>query len=80
MLNSDFLHALSSKAAALFPAAEQARAKLEQELYGLLQTSLGKLHLVTREEFDAQCEVLARATARITELEQRLTHYPRADS
>lgn len=72
MLNQEFLRSLSSKAASLFPAAESARAKLEQELYGLLQTSLGKLHLVTREEFDAQCEVLARASARITELEQRL--------
>lgn len=72
MLNQEFLRSLSNRAAALFPAAESARAKLEQELYALLQTSLGKLHLVTREEFDAQREVLARASARIAELEARL--------
>jgi BMFP domain-containing protein YqiC len=72
MLNQEFLRNLSSKAATLFPAAESARARLEQEIYSLLQTSLGKLHLVTREEFDAQCEVLTRASARIAELEQRL--------
>ena len=72
MLNNDFLHALSRKAAELFPAAEAGRAKLEKELHTLLQASLGKLHLVTREEFDAQRDVLARANARITELEQRL--------
>jgi BMFP domain-containing protein YqiC len=72
MLNQEFLRSLSSKAASLFPAAESARARLEQELYGLLQTSLGKLQLVTREEFDAQRAVLARAADRISELEQRL--------
>ncbi|HTQ99425.1 MAG TPA: accessory factor UbiK family protein [Candidatus Acidoferrum sp.] len=71
-MNNDFLHALSQKAAALFPAAEAGRARLEHELHALLQASLGKLHLVTREEFDAQREVLARANARIAELEQRL--------
>jgi ubiquinone biosynthesis accessory factor UbiK len=72
MLNNEFLRSLSTRAAALFPAAESARVKLEQELYGLLQSSLGKLHLVTREEFDAQREVLTRAAARIAELEERL--------
>lgn len=77
MLNSDFLHSLSKKAAALFPAAEAARHKLEEELYGLLQASLGKLHLVTREEFTAQTEVLSRASARIAELEARLEQLER---
>ena len=72
MLDSEFLRSLSARAAALFPAAESARTKLEQELYGLLQGTLGKLHLVTREEFDAQRQVLARATSRIAELEERV--------
>lgn len=72
MFNQEFLHGLSAKAAALFPAADQARAKLQQDLYSLLQSTLGKLQLVTREEFDAQREVLARANARIAELERRL--------
>lgn len=77
MLNNDFLHSLSQKAAALFPAADAARGKLEKELHGLLQSSLGKLHLVTREEFDAQREVLARAQKRIEELERRLADLER---
>jgi ubiquinone biosynthesis accessory factor UbiK len=72
MFNNEFLHTLSQKAASLFPAAEAARSKLEKELYMLLQTSLGKLHLVTREEFDAQREILARANERIADLEQRI--------
>ena len=72
MLNPEFLQSLSTKAAALFPAAEAARAKLEKDLYSLLQASLGKLNLVTREEFDHQRTLLDRASARIAELEQRL--------
>jgi BMFP domain-containing protein YqiC len=72
MLNHDFLQTLSRKAADLFPAAEAARTKLEKEMYALLQASLGKLQLVTREEFDAQRELLARADARIADLEQRI--------
>ena len=72
MINNEFLHTLSQKAAAVFPAAEAARSKIEHELYALLQTSLGKLHLVTREEFDLQKQVLARANERIAELEQRV--------
>jgi BMFP domain-containing protein YqiC len=41
-------------------------------MYSLLQASLGKLHLVTREEFDVQRELLARAGERIADLEQRI--------
>ncbi len=72
MLNNEFLHTLSQKAASLFPAAEAARDKLQHELHDLLQTSLGKLHLVTREEFDAHRQILSRANERISELEQRI--------
>ncbi|MFN0001812.1 MAG: accessory factor UbiK family protein [Pseudohongiellaceae bacterium] len=72
MLDNEFLHLLSAKAAALFPAAQAARAKLEQELYALLQTSLGKLNVVTREEFTAQQHVLEKATLQIFALEQKL--------
>ena len=72
MLNHDFLQTLSRKAADLFPAAEAARARLESEMYSLLQASLGQLHLVTREEFDVQRELLARAGERIADLEQRI--------
>ena len=78
MLNNEFLQALSQKAAALFPAAADARAKLEKDLHTLLQSSLGRLHLVTREEFDAQCQVLARANERIAALEQQLAQMNKA--
>jgi ubiquinone biosynthesis accessory factor UbiK len=73
MLDNEFLRSLSVRAAALFPAAEAARAKLEQEMYTLLQSGLGKLNVVTREEFDAQQRVLDKAILQISQLEQKLS-------
>jgi BMFP domain-containing protein YqiC len=73
MLDTEFLRSLSARAAALFPAAEAARHKIEQEMYGLLQGTLGKLNVVTREEFAAQQRVLEKATQQISVLEQKLT-------
>jgi ubiquinone biosynthesis accessory factor UbiK len=72
MLDNEFLRSLSARAAALFPAAGAARAKLEQEMYTLLQSGLGKLNVVTREEFDAQQRVLDKAILQISQLEQKL--------
>jgi BMFP domain-containing protein YqiC len=72
MLDKDFLEDISARAAALFPAAESARKKLQGQLFSLLQGSLGHLNLVTREEFDAQVRVLEKASARISQLEKEL--------
>ncbi len=73
MLDNEFIRVLSARAASLFPAAEAARQKVEQEMYGLLQSTLGKLNLVTREEFEAQQRVLEQASLQISLLEQKLT-------
>ena len=72
MIDNDFLQKLSARAAGLFPAAEAARAKLEKELYGLLQASLGKLNVVTKEEFVAQARLLEQARAQIAALESKM--------
>jgi hypothetical protein len=77
MIDSAFLHKLSARAAGLFPAADAARQKLEQDLYQLLQGSLSKLNVVTREEFAAQLQVLERAQAQITALEQKVSELER---
>ena len=69
MIDKDFLHKLSARAAGLFPAAEAARVKLEKELYGLLQGSLEHLNVVTKEEFVAQTCLLEQARAQIAALE-----------
>jgi BMFP domain-containing protein YqiC len=38
-----------------------------------LQSTLGKLDLITRDEFDVQSRVLERTRERVVQLEQRLT-------
>ena len=45
---------------------------LERNLRAGLTSMLGKLDLVTREEFDVQAEVLARTREKLTRLEARL--------
>ena len=44
----------------------------------LLSTTFAKLDLVTREEFDIQREVLARAREKILQLEARVAELERA--
>jgi BMFP domain-containing protein YqiC len=72
MIDNDFLRTLSAKAAALMPLASEARQKAERELLDLLQGALKPLNLVPRDEFLAQSQALARAEARLVELERRL--------
>jgi len=45
---------------------------LKKNLHANLQAGLGKLDLVTREEFDVQAAVLARTRAKLTQLEKQL--------
>ena len=73
MLSNEFLRSISSRAAKIFPAASSLQAEIESKLFELLQTSFEKLNLVTREEFDTQLAVLARAEQTITELEHKVT-------
>ena len=44
----------------------------KRELHLALQAVLGRLDLVTREEFDAQAAVLARTRQKLEELERQL--------
>ena len=48
------------------------RDELEQNFRSVLRTSLGKLDLVTREEFEVQQLVLARTREKLEALETRL--------
>ena len=47
-------------------------ADLEKNLRVLMQSALGRLDLVSREEYDVQREVLARTRAKLEALEARL--------
>lgn len=54
------------------PGLRTVRNDLENNFRAVLRTSLSKLDLVSREEFDTQARVLQRARAQLTELEARL--------
>lgn len=52
--------------------AQSPAADLEKNMRAMLAALFGRLDLVTREEFDVQRQVLARAREKITQLETRL--------
>jgi BMFP domain-containing protein YqiC len=75
METTTFLDELQDRVSALIrqtPAAD-----LQKNLKALLQQQFTRLDLVTREEFDTQSKVLARARARLEELEQRIVELER---
>ena len=43
----------------------------------VLQSALGRLDVVSRDEFDAQAEILARTRERVAQLEQQLKELSR---
>lgn len=51
--------------------------ELEKILHALLQSAVARLDLVSREEFDAQCQVLQRTRERLEQAEQRLEQLAR---
>ena len=54
------------------PGLRASREELQQNFKSVLQAGLGKLDLVTREEFDVQRAVLLRTREKLDALEQRL--------
>ncbi len=56
--------------AAVPPGMRTAQADLEKNLRAILQSTLSKLDLVTREEFDVQSKVLARSREKLETLEK----------
>lgn len=81
MLDPKLFDELASKLAAnLPPGVKELQSDVEGHFRSTLQTTLSKLHLITREEFEVQSDVLTRTRAklealekRVAELEQRLT-------
>jgi ubiquinone biosynthesis accessory factor UbiK len=57
-----------------------AQADLENNFRVVLRTTLAKLDLVSREEFDVQTKVLERTRARLAVLEARLVQLEQAAS
>ncbi len=70
MLNAKIFNDLSEK---LHEAVNSGPAKdMEKNIRALLAQGFSKLDLVTREEFDVQAQVLARAREQLTALEARI--------
>lgn len=73
-LDLSFLDELSNKLSQVVPeGAKTIKHDLEQNFKAILQASLAKLDVVTREEFDNQKLLLAKAQAQLAALEKRLS-------
>ncbi len=72
MIDKEFLEKLSARLSESLPNPGLIKDDIEKQFFLLLQSSLGKLNLVTREEFDSQLKVLKRAEQTITELEAKI--------
>lgn len=70
MIDPKVLDDLSSKMSALL-AATPAR-DIEKNAKAMLASLLGRLDIVTRDEFDVQTQVLARTREKLTALEARV--------
>ena len=60
------------------PGLRDSREELQQNFKSVLQAGLGKLDLVTREEFDVQRAVLARTRDKLEALERQLAELAEA--
>jgi BMFP domain-containing protein YqiC len=69
-MNEKLLAELSARLAAL--AAENPARDLEKNFRGMLSAAFARMDLVTREEYDVQVQVLARAREKLAQLEARL--------
>jgi BMFP domain-containing protein YqiC len=73
MIDPKLIDELTEKLTAIIPSSAQALCNdLKKNVESILQASLGKMNLVTREEFDAQVQVLERTRAKLDALAAEL--------
>ena len=71
MFNTKFIDDLARQISGSIPAGVKGMQEdVQKNIHTLLQGALAKLDLVTREEFDAQSQVLARTREKLEQLEQ----------
>ena len=63
----------SRLAGAIPPGLNNLKEDLEKTFHAILQGALGKLDLVTREEFEVQKLVLAKTRSKLEDMEKRVT-------
>lgn len=75
-MSSDSIENLAKKLVDAVPEGLRSmRKELEQNFRSVLRTGLGKLDLVTREEFEVQQAVLARTREKLDVIEKRLAEF-----
>ncbi|MGZ8189939.1 MAG: ubiquinone biosynthesis accessory factor UbiK [Methylococcaceae bacterium] len=60
-------------AGAIPPGLNNLKEELEKNFHAILQSALGKLDLVSREEFEVQKLILAKTRSKLEDLEKRVT-------
>ena len=79
-MSDDSIEKLASKLADSVPAGlKNMREEMEQGFRHVLRTGLGKLDLVTREEFEVQQAVLGRTREKLEALEARLAEFEKQE-
>lgn len=74
MLDPKTLDELGRKFSENLPAGvREFQREVEQNMKSVVQSTLHRMELVTREEFDAQTKVLARTRAQLEAMEERVT-------
>jgi len=70
---NDSLEELTKRISSLIPGdVKHMQDDIENNVRSLLQTTLSKMNLVTREEFDVQSAVLLRTREKLEQLEKQL--------
>ena len=73
MFDAKTIDEMASRLAGVVPPSLQSiKTDLEKTFHAILQSALGKLDLVTREEFEVQKLVLAKTRANLEALEKRV--------
>jgi len=73
MIDATAFDDLAKRLGALLPpGVAEMKDNFEKNARATMQSALGSLDLVTREEFDVQSEVLARTVVRLEALERRV--------
>jgi hypothetical protein len=81
MINSKLIDDLARQISGSLPAGlRELQHDLEKNTHTILQNTLSKLDLVTREEFDVQSRVLARTREKLEQLEKAVAELEAAGS
>lgn len=74
MLKPEIVEDIANKINDLIPESlKQAQKDIRKNIRAVLQSALGKLDVVTRDEFDAQVALLEKAQKQLNELEKIVT-------